>query len=195
MKTSIILGLVTSFWVYPSFVWANSIPVASQAQLRQVNPSKPTVSKLTLDAGGVRVINTTTGNTRVVPFGMNENEAIPILTTLKGKPNQRGTNSECGAGPLGFSTWSDGLTLYFSNGRFAGWFVDGRKKNAQQLQTMAGVGVGSSATQLNQAYAVKIIQSSLGTEFSAGNLSGLLSGGKPTDRVTDMWSGTTCIFR
>ncbi|NBO31054.1 MAG: hypothetical protein EBV05_05435 [Cyanobacteria bacterium WB6_1B_304] len=195
MKTSIILGLVTSFWVYPSFVWANSIPVASQAQLRQVNPSKPTVSKLTLDAGGVRVINTTTGNTRLVPFGMKENQAIPILTTLKGKPNQRGTNSECGAGSLGFSTWSDGLTLYFSNGRFAGWFVDGRKKNAQQLQTMAGVGVGSSATQLNQAYAVKIIQSSLGTEFSAGNLSGLLSGGKPTDRVTDMWSGTTCIFR
>jgi hypothetical protein len=140
-------------------------------------------------------VNASTGSTRLLPFGTKENELITILTNLRGKPIQRGVNQECGAGALGFAKWADGLNLWFAKGSFVGWIVDGRSKGANKLTTIAGVGTGSTRTQLNQALTVKVSQTSLGTEFSGGGLGGLLSGTKPSDRVTSLWSGTTCLFR
>lgn len=172
-----------------------SIAPAMTIALQPIAQAKPILAVLALDSQGLRVVNASTGATRAIAFGMKEADVVSILTNLRGKPRDRGVNQECGAGPLGFANWADGLSLQFNKGRFAGWSVDGRSKAANKLTTINGVGTGSTRTQLNKAYTVKVSQSTLGTEFSAGSLGGLLSGSKPTDRVTSLWSGTTCFFR
>lgn len=172
-----------------------SIAPAMKIALQQIAQAKPSLAVLALDSQGLRVVNKSTGATRAIAFGTKEADVVSILTNLRGKPRSRGVNQECGGGPLGFANWADGLSLQFNKGRFAGWNVDGRGKAANKLTTISGVGTGSTRTQLNKAYTVKVSQSSLGTEFSAGSLGGLLSGNKPTDRVISLWSGTTCFFR
>jgi hypothetical protein len=163
--------------------------------LQPLAQAKPSAAVLALDSQGLRVVNVSTGATRAIAFGTSEANVVSVLTNLRGKPRNRGVNRECGAGPLGFASWADGLSLQFNQGRFAGWNVDGRRQGANKLTTINGIGTGSTRTQLNKAYTVKVSQSSLGTEFSAGSLGGLLSGSKSTDRVTSLWSGTTCFFR
>lgn len=163
--------------------------------LQRVAQSPKSSAVLALDSKGLQVVNSSTGSTRTLAFGMKENEVVTILKNLRGKPRNSGVNKECGAGALGFASWADGLTLQFNKGRFAGWSVDGSSKGANKLTTISGIGTGSTRTQLNKAYTVKVSRSSLGTEFSAGSLGGLLSGNKSTDRVTTLWSGTTCFFR
>lgn len=172
-----------------------SIAPAMTIALQSIAQAKPSSVVLALDSQGLRVVNASTGATRSIAFGTKEADVVSILTNLRGKPSSRGVNQECGAGPLGFASWADGLSLQFNQGRFAGWNVNGRSKGANKLTTISGVGTGSTRTQLNKAYTVKVSQSSLGTEFSAGSLGGLLSGSKPTDRVISLWSGTTCFFR
>ncbi len=172
-----------------------SLAPAMTSALQSIAQAKPSSVVLALDSQGLRVVNASTGATRSIAFGTKEADVVSILTNLRGKPSSRGVNQECGAGPLGFASWADGLSLQFNQGRFAGWNVNGRSKGANKLTTISGVGTGSTRTQLNKAYTVKVSQSSLGTEFSAGSLGGLLSGSKPTDRVISLWSGTTCFFR
>jgi hypothetical protein len=36
---------------------------------------------------------------------------------------------------------------------------------------------------------------SLGTEFTAGEMSGLLTGDTPEAKITGLWAGTNCAFR
>ncbi|MEB3359137.1 MAG: SH3 domain-containing protein [Synechococcales bacterium] len=148
-----------------------------------------------LDSEGLRLVNAATGSTRPVPFGMGHDEVLAILTNLRDRPADQGINNECGAGPLSFASWADGLTLWFAGDRFAGWTVDGRRENAGRLTTISGIGPGSTHTELNQVYAAEVFQSSLGTEFTAGGLGGVLSGSGQDARVETLWSGTTCIFR
>jgi hypothetical protein len=157
--------------------------------------SKPAAAVLALDSGGLRVVNSTTGSTRSLSFGMKEADALTIVTNLRGKPKNRGINSECGAGPLGFAQWNDGLTLQFQNGRFVGWDLGDRNTGSKRLTTLAGIGIGTTRTALTAAYSTNVSETSLGTEFTAGKLSGLLSGPQRTAKVTSLWSGTTCIFR
>jgi hypothetical protein len=60
---------------------------------------------------------------------------------------------------------------------------------------MNGIGVGSTRAQLDAAFDPQITQSSLGTEFSAAGLGGVLESPAPTARITSLWAGTGCIFR
>jgi hypothetical protein len=158
----------------------------------QTAKSKPV---LALDLGGLRLVNTATGATRSLSFGMKEADVLSVLTNLRGRPRNRGVNEECGAGPLGFAQWKDGLTLQFQNDRFVGWSVNDRSPGSNRLTTIAGIGVASTRTALQTAYTVTVSQTSLGTEFTAGQLGGLLSSTRQNARVTDLWSGTTCNFR
>lgn len=164
-------------------------------ELQQVASTKLGAALLALDLEGLRVVNSSTGSTRALSFGMKEDEVVSTLTNLRGKPRSRGVNKECGAGALGYASWTDRLTLWFNKSRFVGWFIDDRHKDASKLMTISGIGVGSSRRKLNSVYTVKISQTSLGTEFMAGKLGGLLSGTQPDARVTSLLGGTTCLFR
>lgn len=109
-------------------------------------------------------------------------------------PAGQGTNQDCGAGPVQYANWPDGLSLVFRKGTFVGWGLDGRAKGA--LATAIGIGPGSTRAELEAAYAnIKVNQTSLGTEFSGGGFFGVLDGDGPGARVTDMWAGVSCVAR
>ncbi|MCU0552148.1 MAG: hypothetical protein MUC48_22660 [Leptolyngbya sp. Prado105] len=184
---------IIAHFVCAAIVTAAIAPITVQA-IPATKP-KPATVVLALDSEGLRVVNASTGSTRTLPFGLKEADVVSSVTTLRGKPQSRSTNRECGAGALEFAQWSDGLNLLFQKGRFVGWDVNDLNKGARRLTTMAGIGVGSTRTALEAAYKTKISQSTLGTEFSAGKLGGLLSRNQKNARVTNLWSGTTCMFR
>ncbi len=189
-----VIGCLASLTLLPAIAPAHAKP--QQAPLTPtIAQAKPKTAVLALDAQGLRVVNAATGSTRSLAFGMKEAEVVTIVNNLQGKSRDRGTNSECGAGPLGYASWGNGLTLWFNQGQFKGWAVDGRSASAKKLTTIAGIGIGSTRTQLNKAYQVKVQPSSLGTEFTAGGMGGLLTGTQPTATITNLWSGTTCMFR
>lgn len=132
------------------------------------------------------------GAARPVPFGTAEDEAIRIVAASLGEPTERGVNNDCGAGPLGFANFPGGLNLLLQNGRFAGWFLSG--DNAR-LRTVEGIGIGSTRRELDAAYRAEVAESTLGQEFTAGDLGGLLSSAAPDGRVEALWAGMTCMFR
>jgi hypothetical protein len=171
----------------------SAAPPPAAAPARTESPPPPL---LALDPEGVRVVDASSGSTRPVPFGTGRDSVLAVLEALRGPPGEQGTNPECGAGPLGFAGWSDGLTLWFSRGAFAGWAVDGRADGSDRNGTMAGIATGSSLSDLRGVVApVRVERSSLGTEFDAGGLHGLLGGTDSTARVTHLWAGTICAFR
>ena len=154
-----------------------------------------TADVIALDPEGLRLVDPSSGSTRVLAFGREEDDVIEIVTSLQKGPAERGANSECGGGPLTFASWTDGLSLNFSDGRFSGWSVDVREGGAEQHTTLTGIGVGSTRAELEESYDVYVEETSIGNEFSAGELQGVLDGLGSNAVVTHMWSGTTCIFR
>ncbi|MEZ0243358.1 MAG: hypothetical protein ACAH11_08295 [Sphingomonas sp.] len=134
------------------------------------------------------------GATRRAGFGVSRDIAVPIVSAVLGKPVDTARNGECGQGPMEFVTFKGGLDLEFQDGKFVGWSLDGREKGG--YTTMNGIGIGSSLRDLRGAFSgVTVENSSLGDEFSAGDLGGLLTSLKPDAKITAMWAGSVCQFR
>ena len=152
-----------------------------------------TTSVIALDPDGLRFVDAATGSARPLPFGTPEADVVRAVAARYGAPAEASRNEECGAGPLAFSTWPDGLRLAFQDGRFAGWSLGERA--SPRLTTMAGVGIGTSRADLDAVVAATVAPSTLGVEFEAGGLSGLLSADGPDGRVTDLWAGVSCASR
>ena len=146
---------------------------------------------LAIEAEGLRLFDPASGASRALAFGMTRADLLAALA-FRGPPGV-GTNTECGAGPLDYASGPDGLTLYFQGGIFAGWALDGRAGGA--LTTAAGIGPGSTRAALEAAYDVTVEKTTLGTEFTAGSLAGLLDGSGPEARVMSLWAGVNCVFR
>ena len=139
-----------------------------------------------LDPEGLRLVDRQSGSTASLAFGQPAEQVLAVVGASRGAPAERGTNPECGAGPLDYASWDDGLTVWFQNGAFAGWAT-----NRQGATLMTGVGVGSSRADLEGAHAITVEETTLGTEFSFGGVSGLLENG----RVSNLWAGVSCNFR
>lgn len=164
---------------------ANSVTTPSPAA------PVPAALALAVEGEGLRLFNPANGAARPLPFGTARDR---VMSALAGRGvADHGTQSECGAGPLDYSAWSDGLKLYFQQDKFIGWALDGRA--AGKVATAASIGPGSSRADLESAYVAKVAQSTLGTEFTAGNMFGLLDGPGPTASIDAMWAGTSCNFR
>lgn len=147
-----------------------------------------------LDPGGLMIVIADTGSTRMLDFGLPQAQVIEIVTTVAGAPGPVTTNSECGAGPMQFAEFPGGLTLLFQDDKLAGWSVG--LGSAGKQSTMSGVGVGSTRSDLVAAYSgVTVSETSLGQEFSAGGLFGILDGPGATAKIEVMWAGTSCVFR
>lgn len=157
--------------------------------------SAPTAgsAKLAVEAEGLRWFATATGSASPLPFGTAQDLVLASLERERG-PAARGTSEECGAGPVGYANWADGLSLKFQKDRFVGWGLDGRAAGA--LATANGIGPGSARADLDESFGdVRVFPSTLGTEFAAGGIYGTLDGTGPRARITYMWAGVSCVAR
>jgi hypothetical protein len=153
--------------------------------------------KLALSGEGLDIVSER-GSVRHLVFGTPADAVIDAVTrTYGGTAPQRGRNEECGAGPLDMATWQDGLNVMAQHGRFVGWSVSRGANNAtgDGPATMAGIRLGSTRQELEAAYTAEIRKTTLGHEFAAGDLFGVLDGSGPSARITALWGGTSCNFR
>lgn len=137
------------------------------------------------------------GRVRHLPFGSDAAQAIDAVSRVYGVAPERGRNTECGAGTLDMASWAGGLTVVAQDGRFVGWSaatLPGRADVAS-LTTIAGIGPGSTRRELESAYSARVERTTLGDEFAAGDLFGVLEGSAPGARIKAMWAGTSCNFR
>ncbi len=151
-------------------------------------PAPVAAAPVVLEGAGLRIPSASPP--RTVAFDATEAETIEALTKALGRPpTERGENQECGGGSMTFADWKDEILLYFLDGRFAGW--DSRGK----LKTIEGIGIGSSRAEVAGLPGFEVEESTLGTEFRAGGLSGILESKAPGAKVTAIWGGATCVFR
>lgn len=165
---------------------ANTSAVAGGKGVKAAPEAAP--ATLVLEGAGLRLPGASPPVT--IAFDTPEAATIEALTrALGGPPSDRGSNEECGGGGMDYAAWPGELTLWFLDGRFAGW------DNKGALKTAGGIGVGSSRSELAQLPGIEVEESTLGTEFRAGGLSGLLDSKAPDAKVTQLWGGATCVFR
>ena len=176
---------------------AGSTPavVESSASELEVAPDRleDTESLLALSGDGLQLVGDQTGSTNPLVFGTEMALVEEAVTSILGAPLESVENSECGSGPQTITQWPNGLTLHAAGGEFIGWSASANTDAA--LTTMAGVGIGSTRSDLEAAYAVEVSESSLGTEFSTGDLFGILSSSGPDAVIENLWAGTVCNFR
>lgn len=143
-----------------------------------------------LDGEGLRFVSKPSGATRLLAFGAPQADVVTAVNASQpGVTPKEAESADCGATVV---TWPSGLSAYFTFGKFAGWAV---RENSPTLTTMSGVGVGSTRSALDRAYSTAITTSTLGTEFTAGGIAGLLASLATDARVTNMWAGSACIAR
>jgi hypothetical protein len=109
-----------------------------------------------------------------------------------GQPQEQGEQEECPAGPLFQAKHAGGLSLVFQDSAFVGWFAE----ENSTLRTAKGIGPGSTLGELKAAYpSATMEETSLGMEFAAEELYGILTDSTGAGKVQVMFAGTNCIFR
>ena len=160
-------------------------PAETEASTAEIaEPAAPAEPPLLVDGEGLRLLDLEGGGERRFAFG-SDWQSVGKALAFRGQP-ATGTDRECGAGPIDYAKWPDGLTLYGQADEFAGWALDGRS---------AGIGPGRSRADLDKAYAPRVTQTTLGTEFAGEGLSGLLDGPGEDAKIVAMWAGVSCNFR
>ena len=129
------------------------------------------------------------GPAETLGFGAARESTVAALTRAFGRKPSTGGNEECGGGGLDFAEWDDALVAWFQDGKFAGWDARG------ELRTQSGLGIGATREAVARLEGFGIEESTLGTEFSAGNLGGIFESDRPDAKLTALWAGTTCQFR
>lgn len=171
---------------------ATSANVAATKRGTATKAAEQAAPMLAVAGEGLRLFDRDTGSARPVPFGTPREAALAALA-FRGEPAATGRLEECGAGPLDYARWGDGLTLYFQDSRLAGWALDGSGKDSPT--TASGLGVGSTRAELEAAYDAEVFDSTLGTEFAAGEIFGILDGTGPSAKIAHLWAGTSCTMR
>ncbi|MBW4485310.1 MAG: hypothetical protein KME14_22470 [Tildeniella torsiva UHER 1998/13D] len=149
---------------------------------------------LILTGEGLQLVNLQTGSTTSLAFDTDMAPTLDAVTQILGTPEEVSQNSECPSGPLTIATWPNGLALNAADDTFVGWAMRPSDDDTA-LTTASGIGIGSTRQELETSYTVEVVDSSLGVEFSAGDLYGLLTSPEPTGTVTNLWAGVACNFR
>ena len=167
---------------------ANEAVTANGAAARATPAPEAAAAAIVLEGAGLRLPGASPP--RTLGFDLPEAATIEGLTRALGRaPTELGENQECGGGGMKFAEWKDELIVWFIDGRFAGWDSPGG------LKTLGGIGIGSSRADLVTLPGFEVEESTLGTEFRSGGLSGILASRAPDAKVTHLWGGATCVFR
>jgi len=167
---------------------ADSVPLTLT-----VPPAAPAVH-VSLDGDGLRFVVESSGSTRLLAFGTPAAQVIAAVSAAIGAAQSRGTNADCGAGPVAFVGFDRGLSLIMQDGSFVGWSARVTGDSAT-LTTMSGIGVGSTRAALDSSYVATVSRTTLGTEFAAGRIQGVLASASRSAPITDLWAGTSCVAR
>lgn len=174
----------------PGAAPAAAVPATASPPARRATA---TVQGVQLREGGLHMV--VYAGDSDLKFGTPIREAIAAVDGMLGPGSKPETNNECGAGPMEFVKWPDGLTGVFQDGKFAGWSVESGSPKGTYV-TDKGVGVGSTRVELLAAYPdARVEETSLGTEFTAGAYDGVLDGKGPEARIDTLWAGLSCVFR
>jgi hypothetical protein len=126
-------------------------------------------------------------------FGVGRDGVVAAVTRELREPTGEEQALECGPGPLDSVTW-DGLDLYFADGELDGWYLDAPQPDS--VIVVGDVAIGATLAELRAAYDdLTVEESTLGTEWLGGGISGVLSGDDENATVEAMWAGATCIAR
>jgi hypothetical protein len=137
-------------------------------------------------------LSVTGGAPRQLAFGSPRAGALAAVGAVLGEPAEQGIQEECPAGPLYHALYGAGLQLVFQDSAFVGWAA----RQGSTFRTAAGIGVGSTLGQLKAAHPAATVQeTSLGMEFAAGDLYGIVTDSANAGAVEMMFAGTNCIFR
>jgi hypothetical protein len=129
----------------------------------------------------------------LLQFGASRANVVSQLSGILGSPSRTGRNADCPSGPVDFVSFG-ALDLHFEGGLFTGWVIDEAGK--PELQSYHGLSVGDRRDGLDADADIEVdANSSLGTELSFNGIGVLLSGPRAADRVTTLFSGTTCFAR
>ena len=169
---------------------APQAPAGGSEALAPVAPEVAADWLIALDGEGLRIFNRNTGASRLIAFGGDAKQSMDTLgRVLVETAPVSVENEEC---RVNFARWSNGLTIWSSQSRFTGWSVT---PGSSTISTASGIKIGSTRAELESAYDADIRESSLGTEFVAGGLAGLLDSPRPDAKVSNLWAGETCIAR
>ena len=165
-------------------------PAAPAAEAAAAAPVQ-SAGGMAIESEGLRIFDAT-GAARALPFETPQATVIAAASaSIGGAAPKISTNGECGAGPIQFAEYANGLQLLFQDGKFGGWGV-----REPGLTTVDGVGVGMTRAALVENRTIEIIaDSTLEGEFSMGDMVGFLSGNGPDATVTSLYAGLTCFFR
>ncbi len=193
VATAALLVLIACAPEPPEGASASDRPSAESAPPAAPGPAparqEPDSAFVALEGGGLRVFLASTGSARPLPFGTASADATRVLSAaLGGAPVEQGVVVDCAAE---YARWDDGLTVWFADGRFAGWSLD----RGSALTTADGLGLGTTRSALEAAREITVTRSSLGAEFTVGELAGLLESDAADARIQHLWSGHTCIAR
>ena len=163
-------------------------------------PGADSGAVLALDGEGLRVFLQPSGSARLIPVGESRSAVLAIVSRLRnGRDPELAANRECRAT---VATWpASGLQLWFSPGsaaRFIGWSLGGRApadSTIPRLTTPSGIGIGSTRAALERAYLARVARSTLGVEFSAGGLAGVLASARADAPIRNLWAGQVCLAR
>lgn len=150
-------------------------------------PAGNAAGTISLAADGLEL-----GAGRRLAFGGGRTGVLADVGGVLGQPAEQGMQEECPAGPLYQVGYAAGLQLVFQDSAFVGWFA----RQGSTLRTASGVGPGSTLGQLRAAYpAAKVEETSLGFEFAADELYGVVTDTTDAGVVEAIFAGTNCIFR
>lgn len=157
-------------------------PAAAPEATAAPAAARPAVA---LEADGLRL-----ADGRRLAFGAPKEHVVKDLSAALGKPpTEQSENDECGGGYLDSAGWDGNFYTLFDEGKFAGWDDRGR------FETESGLKVGSPRAQVAALTGVSIEESTLGIEFSAGGLGGVLASKAKDAKVASFWAGATCVAR
>lgn len=145
---------------------------------------------LALSGDGLQLVDPNSGRTRMIAFDTPRTETLALVKSALGDPS---ATSRCDIAPLVTAQFDDRMALYFEQDRFVGWSANPR--GGRDFSSMSGVSIGSTRAELEDSLVPEISQTSLGTEFDAGGLSGVLSGTGRNARIEALWAGMACIAR
>lgn len=185
--------LLASASCSPAAEQANG-PVRDTREVARTGPQPAKLQRpvLMLDGRGL-VIADAQGTKHTIAFEGPASEAVAAARDMFGEPNKVERLEECGAGPLQISRFA-GLTLAAQDGKFAGWWLDDSFKRPLPT-TAAGIGIGSTRSELQESYTVEAFESTIGHEFTADGIGGLTDSLGKLGKITNLWAGATCIMR